>query len=91
MKKAALTFGLFSLVMVATSFANPTNISSDSYDFGNVAITNQAQDTDGGQVQGPNGKRKQDFQASNNTQVSFNQSEGFRQDRQSVGIAKKMD
>lgn len=29
MKKTALTFGLFSLVVVATSFANPTTQSSD--------------------------------------------------------------
>jgi hypothetical protein len=36
MKKTALTFGLFSLVMVATSFAAPSNVSSNN----NIAQVN---------------------------------------------------
>jgi len=85
MKKTALTFGLFTLVMVATSFANPENISSSKS--GNKYI---ATDIDG-QFTG-HGKRKQDFQSNNLVaQINLNKSEGFRQDRQSVGVNKKID
>jgi hypothetical protein len=53
MKKTALTFGLFSLVIVATSFANPT-VSSTSNE--KVSILSPI---DGGQKSGD--FRKQDF------------------------------
>jgi hypothetical protein len=43
MKKAALTFGLFSLVMVATSFATPQTTSSSI-----KGIINTTLETDGG-------------------------------------------
>ena len=54
MKKAALTFGLFSLIMVATSFVTPEKTNKSIA--GNIDIMIGA---DGGQA-GPN-KRKSDF------------------------------
>lgn len=54
MKKTALTFGLFSLVMVATSFANPKTSSSSK------GIINTTLETDGGgdaSQRGKNGKK----------------------------------
>ncbi|MBS7232504.1 hypothetical protein KHA90_15910 [Flavobacterium psychroterrae] len=85
MKKAALTFALISTVIVATSFETPkTNSSSDNYQVQPI--------DDGNTAHGSVGKRKLDLQVNTNTsQINFNQSEGFRQDRQSAGITKKMD
>ncbi|KAF2335544.1 hypothetical protein [Flavobacterium daemonense] len=78
MKKTALTFGLFSLVMVATSFAAPTTAVAE-------------QDTIiGGQSTGRDGSRKLDFHTTTND-LKNNQSEGFRQDRQSLGNTIKLD
>lgn len=57
MKKAALTFGLFSLVMVATSFATPQTNSSLTLDNGNF------RGIDDGAMTG--GKKKLDFQVTN--------------------------
>lgn len=58
MKKTALTFGLFSLVMVATSFANPTQVTSKSK-------TGIDIDIDLGGEYGKS-KRKQDLYGSSN-------------------------
>ncbi|BFM42754.1 hypothetical protein CFS9_13950 [Flavobacterium sp. CFS9] len=81
MKKTALKIVLFSTVMIATSFATPQRISpSDS-------IAKFSTNTIDDQFTG-RGKRKQD---NINTLHNLNQSEGFRQDRQSVSIVKKMD
>lgn len=66
MKKTALTIGLFSLVMVATSFANPT-VSSSSTEKG-IDIF----DTDG-TGHGTSGRRKgDDFAQTKNISNSFN-------------------
>ncbi|WP_291147460.1 hypothetical protein [Flavobacterium sp. UBA7680] len=54
MKKTALTFGLFSLVVVATSFANPTIPSIVSNEKSNIILP-----IDGGQKTGLD--RKQDI------------------------------
>ncbi|MDQ6471284.1 hypothetical protein RB619_11570 [Flavobacterium sp. LHD-80] len=78
MKKTALTFGLFSLVMVATSFAAPTTSFVES----DTII--------GGQSTGRDGGRKVDFHTTTND-LKNNQSEGFSQDRQSLGNTIKLD
>ncbi|MTH17115.1 hypothetical protein [Flavobacterium sp. LC2016-01] len=75
MKKTALTFGLFSLVMVATSFAAPTTSFAEP-------------DTIVGQSTGRD--RKVDFH-STTVDLKNNQTEGFRQDRQSLGNTIKLD
>lgn len=82
MKKTALTIALFSTVIIATSFATPQRVSpSDSIaKFSTTGIDDQ--------FTGGRGKRKQD---NVNTLHNLNQSEGFRQDRQAIGIVKKMD
>ncbi|WPO79892.1 hypothetical protein [Flavobacterium sp. KACC 22761] len=77
MKKTALTFGLFSLVVVATSFAAPI-----------TSITEQDTIIGGGQSTGRD--RKVDFHTTTND-LKNNQSEGFRQDRQSLGNTIKLD
>ncbi|MDP5198202.1 hypothetical protein [Flavobacterium sp. DG2-3] len=79
MKKTALTFGLFSLVAVATSFANPTATNS-STDKG-IDIF----DTDG-TGHGTSGRRKGDeFAQSKNVANSFNA------DRQFTRVTVKVD
>jgi hypothetical protein len=85
MKKTALTLGLFSLVMVATSFTTPQSIST----FNN---TTSSSDTDtGGVITGRDQGRKLDFHATANELKINNKSEGFRQDRQSLGSTIKLD
>ncbi|MDR6762811.1 hypothetical protein J2Y38_003029 [Flavobacterium sp. 2755] len=60
MKKTALTFGLFSLVAVATSFANPNIVSSEKLRIPPI---------DGGAT---GGQKKSDFHAVNkNKQLDF--------------------
>ncbi|WP_374174299.1 hypothetical protein [Flavobacterium tructae] len=81
MKKTALKIVLFSTVIIATSFATPQRISpSDSIAKFSTSIGDD-------QFTG-RGKRKQD---NVNALHNLNQSEGFRQDRQSVSVVKKMD
>ncbi len=77
MKKTALTFGLFSLVMVATSFAAPTTSLAEP-------------DTIIGQSTGRDGGRKVDFHTTTND-LKNNQSEAFSQDRQSLRNTIKLD
>jgi hypothetical protein len=83
MKKTALTIGLFSLVVVATSFANPTIAPST------IQTSSEYKDTD--VMTGSNNGRKLDYTGQNTTQSNLNQTEGFRQDRQSKGITIKLD
>jgi hypothetical protein len=85
MKKTALTFGLFSLAMVATSFATPQSISTPDK-------TTSFRDIDnGGVITGRDQGRKVDFHATTNELKINNKSEGFRQDRQSLGSTIKLD
>lgn len=83
MKKAALTFGLFSLVMVATSFATPeTNLSSN---------TNRLSFFDeGGSGATTNQKRKLDFHETGSRFENNNQL-NFTNVNQSLGGNKKID
>lgn len=78
MKKAALTFGLFSLVMVATSFATPetTNFLTASDSIKIVPI-------DGGAT----GKQKKGDQQGSNIAGQLN----FASVNQSIGTDKKVD
>lgn len=85
MKKTALTFGLFSLVMVATSTATPTNqaIFSDN----RLSIKLPIDDAIGGST---GGGRKQD-RISETTVVVKNNEFGFATINQSLGGNKKID
>ena len=79
MKKTALTFGLFSLVMVATSFANPTTPSISNQNAGIIPP--------GGSD--PNRPRKQDFHATENKlEIKSN---NFSDVNQSLGGSRKLD
>ncbi|AXB55739.1 hypothetical protein [Flavobacterium fluviale] len=79
MKKTALTFGLLSLVMVATSFANPTTPNTSSE---NLSIV-----PPGGSSAG--GGRKQDFHATENKlEIKSN---NFLDVNQSLGGSRKLD
>ncbi|MEN2401328.1 hypothetical protein GKZ90_0016180 [Flavobacterium sp. MC2016-06] len=87
MKKAALTFGLFSLVMVATSFANPVQTNNT------ITIVPLGTDGTGGQ-QGPLGpgkKKVDDFTGTNQSVLKLNQSSSFGTDSQSSSRAIKLD
>ncbi|SEP12211.1 hypothetical protein SAMN05444671_3053 [Flavobacterium sp. CF108] len=80
MKKTALTFGLFSLALVATSFANPTTAISNE----NLNINSPIDGSTGG-------GRKQDTRMSKNELVMKNNDLGFSNINQSVGSNKKVD
>ncbi|WP_433814231.1 hypothetical protein [Flavobacterium johnsoniae] len=84
MKKTALTFGLFSLVVVATSFANPvsTNTSADK----SIEISF---DTDGRGQTG--GNRKHDEFIGNQELLLKNNQSSFAAINQSLGANKKLD
>lgn len=99
MKKAALTFGLFSLVMVATSFATPQTNSSLTIDNGNYSGIDDGAMTGGkkkldfhtngiddGAMTG--GKKKLDFQARNNMSM---QNDQLNSVNQSLGKNIKLD
>ena len=82
MKKTALTIGLFSLVMVTTSFTTPELISSD------IAIDGNGL---GGQ-QGMNRGSKQDlYRTSNQSNSIDTQLNSFVADSQSTGSRIKLD
>ncbi|MCP2028211.1 hypothetical protein L1276_003379 [Flavobacterium sp. HSC-32F16] len=84
MKKTALTFGLFSLVMVATSFANPTQVTSKS----KIGIDI---DIDLGGEYGKN-KRKQDVYSSpNQFDLNNGQLNSFASDSQLTKSRIKLD
>lgn len=76
MKKTALTFGLFSLVVVATSFANPSIASSEELRI--------VESIDGGGATG--GTKKHDFHS-----VDGNKQLDFSRVNQSIGTDKKVD
>ncbi|MDQ8011036.1 MAG: hypothetical protein REI96_01205 [Flavobacterium nitrogenifigens] len=81
MKKTALTFGLFSLVIVATSFASPasTTLSNEK-----VSIIPPVDGSTGG-------GRKQDPRIANNKIVVKNNELSFANINQSFGDSKKID
>lgn len=85
MKKTALTLGLFSLVMVTTSFTTPQSISTPDNTTSFTDIDN------GGVMTGRDQGRKLDFHATTNELKINNKSEGFRADRQSLGSTIKID
>lgn len=92
MKKVALTFALISTVIVATSFETPqTNSSSDN----NQKFAMHADTDIGGDnvSTGRNQGRKLDFSSNIKieSKINLNQSEGFREDRQSQGKTIKLD
>ncbi len=80
MKKTALTFGLFSLAMVATSFVLPasTTLSNEK-----LSVVSPVDGSTGG-------GRKQDPRIANNKVVVKN-NEGFANINQSFGDSKKID
>lgn len=86
MKKTALTFGLFSLVMVATSFAAPKTASP-------LLAQNQTierdRDTDG--MGSTGGNRKHDIFMSNQELKMKNSQSNFSDTNQSLGSNKKLD
>lgn len=85
MKKTALTLGLFSLVMVATSFANP--VVTNSSDSQNKAMI---MDVDFGGQAGRT--RKVDvYDSSNQLNAASNQLNSFSSDSQDVRSTIKVD
>ncbi|RED24730.1 hypothetical protein BD847_1465 [Flavobacterium cutihirudinis] len=91
MKKTALTFGLFSLVVVATSFSAPENVKSSTY------AMNTSVDIDGGQKTGQD--RKLDVMApidggqktGQDRKLDFANVGGFGSDSQSATANRKID
>ena len=84
MKKAILTFGLFTLVLASTSFAAPKNSTSSIAD--NTVIT--AIDIDGSQSSG--GNKKLDYNGGSYDNTSNNQITSI-DGSQSSGGNKKLD
>jgi len=85
MKKTALTFGLFSLVVVATSFANPSNGKSNSEEI----ITTLG--IDGGGQQGKNGKKLDVYGSSNELNSNKDKFQSFSSDSQLTKSRIKLD
>lgn len=86
MKKTALTFGLFSLVIAATSFANPVATNSSTEKGIDISL-----DTDGG-VGTRDGRHKADFADSRiQSETSFNHLKSFNADSQSLRMNVKLD
>mgnify|MGYP003577273692 CR=1 FL=1 len=84
MKKTALTIGLFSLVAVATSFANPTSFNSSNEKLSiDPPISGR-----GGQGTSQDG-RKLDVYRTN--AADFNETKSFNSDRQSFAKNIKLD
>ncbi|WDF59548.1 hypothetical protein PQ462_22905 [Flavobacterium sp. KACC 22758] len=85
MKKTALTFGLFSLVVVATSFANPvaSNASADK----SIDISF---DTDGSQ-QGRNGRKTDEYMSSDQMNLNNGQFKSFNSESQLTKSRIKLD
>jgi hypothetical protein len=88
MKKAALTFGLFSLIMVATSFVTPEKTNRSIA--GNIDIMIGTDGT-GGQA-GPN-KKKLDFAYETSNKMNSNKSHlnSFASDNQLTKSTVKLD
>lgn len=84
MKKAALTFGLFSLVMVATSFTSPEEVKNTA-----DKDLNSTNPVDGATTIG---RRKSDFAGNQNQlDLSTKQSGSFISDSQSTRMSVKLD
>jgi len=84
MKKTALTFGLFSLVVVATSFANPT--ASTVISNNNTAIS----PIDGNGTR--DGRHRADFAGQPiESDVNYNTTSSFNADSQSLRMNVKLD
>ncbi|SFD34230.1 hypothetical protein [Flavobacterium phragmitis] len=81
MKKATLTIGLFSLVMVATSFATPEIPT-------NFALRDTVPPIDGGAA---GGVLKKPDRFAMNTELSKTRNVNFASVNQSVGNDKKVD
>lgn len=86
MKKTALTFGLFSLVMVATSFTTPATSTSS-----NKGIINTTLETDGGQKGTGNGRKLDVYSSSDQVNSLNNESNSFGSDSQSSRSRIKLD
>jgi len=87
MKKAALTIGLFSLAMVATSFTTPEIVSSNFVQKSNAGIDGEKNT---GGMTGVGG-RKLDNHLVNNQSIMKNSQSGFANVNQSLGGNKKLD
>ena len=83
MKKTALTFGLFSLVVAATSFANPTTPSIVSNEELSIVLP-----IHGGAT---GGQKKDDLQRVNDQSLNGNKQLDFASVNQSIGTDKKVD
>lgn len=79
MKKTALTIGLFSLVVVATSFANSTTPSIVSNEKSNIVWPTEGTGATGGQ-------KKRDFHA-----INVDKKLNFSSVNQVIGTDKKVD
>jgi hypothetical protein len=90
MKKAALTFGLFSLVMVATSFATPEKKVSHSYADNTIEIGIGTDGSGNGGQRTGNG-RKTDEYTSSQLKSASNQLNSFASDSQSTRSRVKLD
>lgn len=84
MKKTALTLGLFSLVMVATSFANPVETNTSS-------TKNMAMTIDPGIGQAGRDGRKRDVQDTSNQFNSSNELNSLSSSNQSARSVVKVD
>ncbi|RUT69745.1 hypothetical protein D0817_14075 [Flavobacterium cupreum] len=86
MKKAALTIGLFSLVMVATSFTTP-DITKDIANNQSSIIT-----PIDGQVGTRDGRQKHDYTGStSHADLNYNHSNSLSTDGQSLRMNVKLD
>jgi hypothetical protein len=87
MKKTALTFGLFSLAMVATSFDAPQNtnyLATSDTIFSQPSIPTDGNAT-GGVV------KKHDFHQTNVLSLNSNRNSNFSTVNQVIGTDKKVD
>ncbi|TPG33430.1 hypothetical protein [Flavobacterium pectinovorum] len=87
MKKAALTFGLFSLIMVATSFATPEKTNKSIA--GNIDIMIGADGT-GGQA-GRNGKKSDLYDTPSQINSNASSLNSFSSDSQLTKSRVKID
>lgn len=86
MKKTALIFGLFSLVVVATSFEAPVKTNTE------IAGIDIMLGTDGTGQLGKDGRHKADFvEVRDKSNINYNNSIHFDTDRQSKRIDVKLD
>ncbi|MBF4517195.1 hypothetical protein IRZ71_12600 [Flavobacterium sp. ANB] len=85
MKKATLTIGLFSLVMVTTSFTTPETLNN----IGNEELS-IISPIDG--VGARDGRQKHDYVGTETqADINYNQSSNLNADRQSLRMTVKLD